>query len=196
MSGRVTAGPRHARSPRPALAVPPAQAPLGHPGTLLARHRRQLHWKWRQKPARTGRPSISEELTALILLLARENPTRGYTRIQGELRRLGHRVGASTARRVLRSAGLCPAPRRSPHAGPTWREFLRAQASGPLAADFFHVDTVTLKRLYVSFAMEGHPHRAHPRRHRPPHRSLGHPARQESSRRPRRPGLKLSLPAA
>jgi hypothetical protein len=66
------------------------------PGTLLAWHRRLLRWKWKQKPARTGRPPIREELTALILHLARSNSTWGYTRIQGELRRLGHRVGAST----------------------------------------------------------------------------------------------------
>ena len=122
------------------------------PGTLLAWHRRLLRWKWKQTPALTGRPPIPEELTALILRLARENPTWGYTRIQGELRRLGHRVGASTVRRVLRDAGLHPAPRHN--AGPTWHEFLRGQASSLLAADFFHVDTVILKRLYVFFAME------------------------------------------
>ncbi|WP_277029783.1 IS3 family transposase [Actinacidiphila oryziradicis] len=122
---------------------PPAPSCLVTPGTLLCWHRRLLHGKWRQKPARTGQPPISEELTGLILRLARENPTWGSTRIQGGLRRLGHRVGASTIRRILRSAGLGPALGRSPSAAPTWREFVRAQPSGLLAADFFHVDTAT-----------------------------------------------------
>ncbi|MCQ4083465.1 integrase [Streptomyces sp. RB6PN25] len=127
---------------------------LVNPGTLLAWHRQLLRWKWRQKPARTGRPPICEELTALTLRLARDNSTWGYTRIQGQLRRLSHRVGASTIRRILRSAGLIPAPRRSPNAGLSWREFLRAQAPGLPAADSFHVDTAILKRLYVFFVME------------------------------------------
>jgi putative transposase len=122
-------------------------------GTLLTWHRRLLRWKWKQKPPHISRPPISEKLTALILRLARENPTWGSTRIQGELRRLGHRVGASTVRRLLRSVGLDPAPRRN-RGAPTWRQFIRAQTSGLLAADFFHVDTVTLKRLYVFFVLE------------------------------------------
>lgn len=131
------------------------------PGTLLAWHRRLLRWKWKQRPARTGRPPIPEELTALILRLAHDNSTWGYTRIQGELRRLGRRVGASTIRRILRSAGLGPVPRRSRGGAPTWRQFLRAQAAGLLAADFFHVDTVALARLYVFFAMEVGTRRVH-----------------------------------
>ncbi|MFI9275716.1 integrase core domain-containing protein [Kitasatospora sp. NPDC052896] len=129
------------------------------PGTLLAWHRRLARWKWRQPPAKLGRPPLPEEIVALIRRLARENPTWGYVRIQDELRRLGHRVAAATIRRVLRRLGLPPAPQRVGQQ--SWRTFLQAQAHTLLACDFMHVDTVFLRRLYVFFAMEIKTRRVH-----------------------------------
>jgi transposase InsO family protein len=88
------------------------------------------------------------EIAALVLRIARENPQWGCVRICGELRKLGIRVGATTIRTLLRRHGLGPAPRRS---GPTWTQFLRAQAEGIVACDFFTVETIWLKTLYVLF---------------------------------------------
>jgi putative transposase len=119
------------------------------PGTLLRWHRRLIAARWRQ-PAPLGRPPIADELAALIVRLARENRTWGVVRIQGELRRLGYRVAASTIRKILRVSGVPP----STHRDDTWRTFLRAQADSLLAIDFFHVDTVALKRLYGAFVIE------------------------------------------
>jgi transposase InsO family protein len=104
-------------------------------------------------PNRTGRQPVSAEITVLIGRLAAENPSWGYQRIQGELLQIGHRVSASTIRRVVRQLTIPPAPQR--HTDTTWRQVLRTQASTMLAVDFFPVDrAVTLQRLYCFFVIE------------------------------------------
>ena len=130
------------------------------PTTLMRWHREAAKRRWRRwrKQQKGGRPALPEPTAELIVRLGRENRSWGCIRIQGELRKLGIRVGATTIRRILRSNGLGPAPRLR---GPTCAEFLKAQANGILAIDFFTVDTVFLRQLYVLFGIELERRRVH-----------------------------------
>jgi transposase len=129
------------------------------PATLLAWHRKLAATKYdmskRRKP---GRPPTVPSIARLVVRLAKENPLWGYRRIHGELTKLGLAVAPSTVSKILHAAGIDPAPRRS---GPTWRQFLHAQAAGILAVDFLHVDTVLLRRLYVLVFIEHGARRMH-----------------------------------
>jgi transposase InsO family protein len=129
------------------------------PATLLAWHRRLVAGKYDTTKRRTpGRPPTGPGITRLVVRLAKENPLWGHRRIHGELTKLGMTVAPSTVWGILRAAGIDPAPRR---AGPTWRQFLHAQAAGIVAVDFLHVDTVLLRRLYVLVFIEHGTRRMH-----------------------------------
>ena len=122
------------------------------PATLLAWHRRLVARKWdytsRRRP---GRPSTAASIRKLVIRIATENPTWGHRRVQGELVKLGHPIASSTVWQILHDAGIGPASRRT---GPTWKQFLTAQARGIIAADFVHVDTVLLRRIYALIVIE------------------------------------------
>ena len=129
------------------------------PATLLAWHRRLVARTWdytsRRRP---GRPSTAAAIRKLVIGIATDNPTWGHRRVQGELVKLGHPIAASTVWRILHAAGIDPAPRRT---GPTWKQFLTAQARGILAVDFVHVDTVLLRRIYALIVIELGTRRVH-----------------------------------
>lgn len=119
---------------------------LVRPETLLRWHRQLVARRWTYPRRGPGRPPIGRDVRELVVQLARGNPSRGYLRIVGELRKLGIAVSATSIRTILAQAGLPPAPQRHRQ---SWRSFLRAHGDSILACDFFTVDTVWLRRLYV-----------------------------------------------
>jgi len=129
------------------------------PATLLAWHRRLVARKWdyasRRRP---GRPPTAAAVRKLVIRIATENPAWGHRRVQGELVRLGHSIAASTVWQILHDADVGSAPRRT---GPTWKQFLTAQARGIIAVDFVHVDTVLLRRIYALIVVEHGTRRAY-----------------------------------
>jgi putative transposase len=131
---------------------------LVRPDTLLRWHRRLVAGTWTYPHRGSGRPPLDQEVQQLIIRLAKENPRWGYQRIQGELLHLGMQISATAIRTTLRRHGLDPAPRR---ASGSWRAFLHQQAAGIVACDFFTVDTIWLRRLYVLFFIELRTRRVH-----------------------------------
>jgi len=128
------------------------------PRTLLRWHADLVRRRWAYPRRTPGRPRTAQAVRALVLEMARDNPSWGYRRVHGELTGLGCKVGPSTVWQILKDAGIEPAPRR---AGQAWKAFLAGQAKTILAADFFHVDTVFLRRLYVLFFIEHGTRRVH-----------------------------------
>jgi hypothetical protein len=146
--GRQVARPRYAPSDRMLLAVLARLLPrdrwrvvLVTPSTLLRWHRELVARRWTYPATGRSRRGLPGATVELVVRLARENPRWGYVRIVGEARKLGVAVSASSVRAILCRYGVGPAPRRG---GPSWVDFLRSQAAGTLATDFFTVETIGL----------------------------------------------------
>src|SRR6266542_1531519 len=147
---------------------------LWTPATLMRWHRELVARRWTYPHRRPGRPPTRAEVRELVVRLARENPSWGYRRIQGELVSLGIKLAASTVWTILKEAGIEPAPKRLEQ---NWSEFLRAQAASILECDFLTVDTLFLKRFYVLFFHRAcDPARPPGRDHDQPGWPLGDPA--------------------
>jgi transposase len=123
------------------------------PGTILRWHRDIVRRRWARlsRRGRSGRPPVRRKVRSVVLRLARENESWGYRRIHGELAGLGIAVAPSTVWQILKSAGINPAPRRD---GPGWAEFLRSQAQGILALDFFTTDLLNGMKVYALAVIE------------------------------------------
>jgi transposase InsO family protein len=155
---RQVARPRYGPTDRLVLATLARRLPrerwsafLVTPATLLRWHRELVRRRWTYTREPRVRRGLDPALVELVSRLARENPRWGYLRICGECAKLGTKVSGTSVRNILRRHGLGPAPRRS---GPSWTQFLRSQAAGVLACDFFTVETVGLNRMYVLFFIE------------------------------------------
>ena len=161
---RGVARPPFTRADRAILAAASRLLPRDHrtafmvaAATLLRGHRCLVARRWTY-PRRVGRPSINRDTRAVVLRLARETPRWGYQRTAGELKGLGVTVSATTIRKILREGNLGSARKRL---GPTWREFLPAQARSLIAVDFFSIETLSLQRLSVLFFIEVARRRVH-----------------------------------
>ncbi|HUK73374.1 MAG TPA: hypothetical protein VLW50_32265 [Streptosporangiaceae bacterium] len=128
------------------------------PRTLLRWHANLVRQRWAYPRRTPGRPRTAQPIRALVLEMAKDNPSWGYRRIHGELTGLEYKLAPSTVWQILKDAGIDPAPRG---AGQTWRAFLASQAKTILATDFFHMETVFLRRLYVLFFIEHGTRRVH-----------------------------------
>jgi len=134
---------------------------LVQPETVLKWNRELVQRKWTYRHRRVGgRPRVAAEVEALLLRLAAENPRWGYGRLQGELAKLGHALGRSTIRDVLKRRHVPPAPQRLRRPS-TWRQFLAQHRDAVLACDFFTVETLFLKTIYILFFLEVGTRRVH-----------------------------------